>query len=196
MIRAVSNTTLLSNFAHVERPDLPTLAFPDLVMPAAVLDELREGERLGILPVLDWSEISVLEPRQEHLEEVKLLQPPLDRGEIGCLALAKANGAIAVTDDRDARKVARKLGLKISGTLGALINLIRAEQLTLAEADGLLARMIAKIPLRFTVPVSPNFMPIRPRWRPAPRLATQFKVKAKRGCVQALRRVRRTSISQ
>ncbi len=143
MIRAVSNTTLLSNFAHVQRPDLPTRAFPDLVMPNAVMEELREGERLGLLPILDWSEIPVLEPEPEHLAEVERLQPPLDRGEIACLALAKANDAIAVTDDRDARKVAHKLGLKISGTLGALINLVRSDKLTLAEADGLLARMVA-----------------------------------------------------
>ena len=46
MILAVTNTALLSNFAHARRPDLLPLAFPGMVIPSPVLEELREGERL------------------------------------------------------------------------------------------------------------------------------------------------------
>ena len=143
MILAVTNTTLLSNFAHVSRSDLPSLAFPGLAMPTTVREELDDGERLGLLPALDWSAIPIVVPDAAQLDEVGRLQPPLDRGEISCLALAKGHGAIAITDDRDARKVARTLGLKISGTLGALILLVKGWHLSLGEADALLAKMVA-----------------------------------------------------
>lgn len=143
MILAVTNTTLLSNFAHVRRPDLPSLAFPGLAMPTTVREELDEGEGLGLLPALDWSAIPVVVSDAAQLDEVRRLRPPLDRGEIGCLALAKSHDAVAVTDDRDARKVARTLGLKVSGTLGALILLTKGQHLTLNESDRLLAEMIA-----------------------------------------------------
>lgn len=143
MILAVANNTLLSNFAHVRKPDLPLLAYPGLVIPTTVLEELETGERLGILPRLDWSSVPVVEPDPVHLERVGQMKPRLDRGEIACLALASANHAIAVTDDRDARKVARALGLEIAGTLGALVLLVRRKHLNLDTADGLLARMIS-----------------------------------------------------
>ncbi|MBI5652151.1 MAG: DUF3368 domain-containing protein [Chloroflexi bacterium] len=47
------------------------------------------------------------------------------------------------TDDWDARRVAQRLGIPITGTLGILAILVKDETLTVTEADALLARMIA-----------------------------------------------------
>ena len=71
-------------------------------------------------------------------------QVPLDRGEITCIAVALRLDAVLVTDDRDARRVAQVMGLEISGTLGALRNLVRQDQLTMQSADELLSQMIAQ----------------------------------------------------
>ena len=142
MILAVSNSTILSNFALAKRPDLLLQAFPGLVMPTAVWEEIGVGERLGLLPKLDWSRIPVVRPDPARLAEVERSKPRLDRGEAACIALARAHGAVVVTDDRDARRVAQHLGLKISGTLGALILLVQREILTISEADAVLATMI------------------------------------------------------
>lgn len=49
-----------------------------------------------------------------------------------------------VTDDRDARRVVRELGLEVSGTLGALCNLVDQRHLTIEAADELLAKMLSK----------------------------------------------------
>jgi predicted nucleic acid-binding protein len=46
-----------------------------------------------------------------------------------------------LTDDRDARCAARETGLMVSGTLGALMNLVQGKALSLAEADEFLATM-------------------------------------------------------
>ena len=48
---------------------------------------------------------------------------------------------MVLTDDRDARKVARKTDVPVSGTLGCLMNLIDSGILSITAADELLALM-------------------------------------------------------
>ena len=52
-------------------------------------------------------------------------------------------GCRFLTDDRDARELARRLRIPLSGTLGVLARLIDIGCLRLEEADALLAQMIA-----------------------------------------------------
>lgn len=156
MTLAVANTTVLSNFAHVRRADLPLLAFPSLVVPTEVLDEIRQGERLNLLPALDWSAIPVVDPHPADLETVRRMRPSLDAGETACLAVALARQAVVVTDDWEARQVAKSLGLGVSGTLGALILLGEQQRLSIDEADQLLAGMISagyRSPVRSIIPL-------------------------------------------
>jgi len=68
----------------------------------------------------------------------------LDPGEVTCIVLAISIKAVVATDDASARRVARSLGLAVSGTLGALANLVDGGYLTLALADQLLQTMIVK----------------------------------------------------
>lgn len=144
MKAAVADTTLLSNFAHVKRPDLPLIAFPKLIVPGVVLREIAQGERLRLLPVCDWSLIPRAEPDERALSIVEHLRPTLDEGELACLALASRLSAVVVTDDRAARQAAHSLGLEVSGTLGALCNLVNGDHLSTDEADQLLNKMRAR----------------------------------------------------
>ena len=156
MTLAVADTTLLSNFAHVRRGELPCLAFPSLAAPSAVLEEIRQGERLGLLPALDWSVIPIIDPDPVDLERVRRVRPSLDKGETACLAVALARDAVVITDDWEARQVALSLGLELSGTLGALILLIEQERLAIDEADQLLSGMISagyRSPVRSIIPL-------------------------------------------
>lgn len=144
MIPAVSDTTLLSNFSHANRPDLPQLAFPGLVMPSAVLREFEGGVRLGFLPPYSWHEVPLLDPTPLEMSALDKACESLHEGERACIALALRLQAIVVTDDRDARKVVQALGLEISGTLGALCSLVDQKHLTIQEADEILAKMLFK----------------------------------------------------
>ncbi len=144
MARAVSDTTLLSNFSHAGRPDLPKLAFPGLVIPTAVLEELNEGVRLGYFQSHDWGSIPLLDPTPLETSALEQSSPSLHEGERACIALALRLKALVVTDDRDARGVAKALGLEISGTLGALYNLVDQRHLTVEAADELLDKMRSK----------------------------------------------------
>ena len=129
MAEAICDTSPLQYLHQIKHLDvLPSLATRVLV-PPAVVDELQEGMRLGLdLPdvnTLDW--VEVLRPAgASALPLVTDLGP----GESEALALAlEYREAVIVLDDRVARNVARTLGLKMTGTLGLLLDAKRARRI-------------------------------------------------------------------
>jgi predicted nucleic acid-binding protein len=140
---ALLDTTLLSNFAQVRRPDLLRAASgPDPATTPAVLGELRAGESLGLVPACDWSWLQVLEPTDDERRTAIEFARQLDPGEAECLAVALERNCPFLSDDFAARRTAELRGLAVSGTLGVLARLIEAGLLSLAEANVLLAQMI------------------------------------------------------
>ena len=139
----VSDTTVLSNFAHAQRPDFLQSAFPNLAVPPAVRSELRQGEQEGRIPVCDWDwlqPIALSEAQQQLADD---FSQTLGRGESECIALALERGWLLLTDDRDARRVAVDRAVSISGTLGSLVILVDRQVLSRTEADDHLRVMIA-----------------------------------------------------
>jgi predicted nucleic acid-binding protein len=143
MILLLDNT-VLSNFATVRRPDLLRAAFGDrLATPQEAFDELQAGVRHGALPDLDWSWLPVWTLEADEMFRYREFLLTLNAGEAACLAMAAVRECHILTDDRDAREMARRLKIPLSGTLGTLIRLVDLGILSLEEADGLLAQMIA-----------------------------------------------------
>jgi predicted nucleic acid-binding protein len=52
------------------------------------------------------------------------LRKRVDLGEASCLAIAKERGWIFLTDDDKARRIAKQLGVRLSGTIGVLVTAI------------------------------------------------------------------------
>jgi predicted nucleic acid-binding protein len=130
---ALLDNTVLSNFATVRRPDLLRAAFGDQLATARqAFDELQAGVRQGSLPDLDWSWLPVWSLDEAELPRYHDFLRTLNAGEAACL-----------TDARDAREMAHRLRIPLSGTLGILVRLVDLGVLPLDEADGLLAQMIA-----------------------------------------------------
>jgi len=140
----LADTTVLNNFAQVRRPDLLRAAFSSLASPQAVRQELAAGERLGRVPVCDWSWLKLIELTEAERSRAEDLERLLQAGEAACLAIAEARGGGVLTDDSSARRLAIGLGLETSGTLGSLVKLVRRETLNLVEGDQLLAEMIRR----------------------------------------------------
>ena len=138
----VLDTTVLSNFAHVQRPELlyMILGATALTSPK-VMAELRMGEMLGLVPHCDWRWLAAvkLEPEEEKLADAFLDR--VDAGEAGCLAIAILRHCSILTDDFAARRLAAEHGVPVSGTLGLLVRLVQAQHLSVAQADLLLADM-------------------------------------------------------
>jgi predicted nucleic acid-binding protein len=137
------DTTVLSNFAHIERLDLLCLALPEAATTPQVLAELERGVTSGHVPACncEWLEVVRLAPTEEaSLARVRLI---LDDGEASCIAVALERKGILFSDDLDARRFARRRGLCVSGTLGVLALLVKRGHLVAAEADDCLHEMIA-----------------------------------------------------
>ena len=141
MIGSVVDNTVLSNFAHIEQPRLLALAFDEIVTVQAVMDELAVGEELKRVPDVDWSWLTITQLTDDELAVAHSLQQSLGRGESACIAVAAARRWLLMTDDRDARRKAREKAVTVSGTLGALMNLVRRKTLSMPEADQFLIVM-------------------------------------------------------
>lgn len=89
------DTTVLSNFAHVRRPDLPrTVLGPHLAVTPGVLAELHAGELASLVPSCDWGWLTVLAPTAAESAAAADLERQLDPGEANAW-LWRCSAAIA-----------------------------------------------------------------------------------------------------
>lgn len=141
----VLDTSVLSNFAHVDRVGL----LCDLPRPATVAvvrAELESGRETHpylarALAVLGGP-IPVCRPssRAEQIEAE--LMETLDPGEAQVLAVAAATDGTAVTDDGDARSCASERAIPVTGSIGLLVRFVEDGRLTANTADDYLKRWI------------------------------------------------------
>ncbi|WP_297487476.1 DUF3368 domain-containing protein [Thermococcus sp.] len=106
-----------------------------------VIEEFKIGVRRGRYPPVEIP-LEVTELTEEEKNLYERLSRSLGRGEASCIAVARNRGLIFLSDDYDARKKARLLGVKVSGTIGLLVLGVKKNVLTLDEADKLLQKMI------------------------------------------------------
>lgn len=121
---AVSNTSPLLNLAIIGRLALIEQQFCEVLIPPAVLRELRAGESLPGSELLSdalrkgWLRVVELETR----DVANVLWRTLDEGEAEAIALAlQLETEVILLDERDGRRAALAAGLKPVGVLGVLL---------------------------------------------------------------------------
>ena len=124
----VSNTSPIMNLATVDMLDLLRLQFEEVLVPAAVIDELRlDTDYPGTDKIRDAMDAGWL--RQVDLEDdrvARALRRELDDGEAEAIALAlQLRVQSILMDERDGRSVAKSMGLVPIGVIGVLV---RAKQ--------------------------------------------------------------------
>jgi len=141
----IADTTVLSNFALVQRPELLSMAGSEVITAAQVMEEIRRGVERGLLPLWDWQWLSIC--TLDTPEEVQLFEHisrRLGQGEAACLALAIQRGYTFLTDDGDARRWSHRAEIPVSGTIGILVRLVQRGTLTIDEGNALLTEMRQK----------------------------------------------------
>ena len=142
----IADTTVLSNFALVQRPELLRMAGPEDVLTAAQgMEEIRRGVERGILPPCDWQWLPIC--TLDTPEEVQLFEHisrRLGQGEAACLALAVHRVFTFLTDDGDTRRWSHRAEVPVSGTIGILVRLVQSGTLTIDEGNALLTEMRQK----------------------------------------------------
>jgi hypothetical protein len=128
----VSNTSPLLNLAIIGQLSLLNEQFGTILIPPTVQEELRvemdlPGSR-GIREAIGAGWIQLEEVKDKPF--VKVLQRELDKGEAETIALALQAGAEwTLLDEREGRRVAKSLGLRVTGVLGILLRARREGKL-------------------------------------------------------------------
>jgi predicted nucleic acid-binding protein len=140
---AILDTTILSNFAMVKRPDLIfSLWLKHACTTSAVMREyLETSDKVTYQPSY-WKELNVLELTDQEETFCQQLSTRLGVGERTCIAVAIHSNALFVSDDQDARRSAMNYAIQVSGTLGILIACTQQNLLSVEQANKLLAFMI------------------------------------------------------
>ncbi len=112
---AISNTSPLIALKHAGLIEKLSLVFRKVIVPPSVMKELSVKEREYFQSL---SFLSVEEPHNKNV--VTVLKTVVDEGEAEAIALALEKGHVLIIDDLKGRKLARRLGLRIIGTLGLL----------------------------------------------------------------------------
>ena len=93
------------------------------------------GERPGAREVARAKWITVRDVTAQEI--VQLLEMELEEGEAEAIALAHEIGAkVVLLDERDARRAAKQLGLRVLGTVGILIWARRAGEIVSLRNGG------------------------------------------------------------
>lgn len=127
----VVNSTPIIALCLIDQFDLLQKLYDRVMIPTAVQAEVSAGGIAGV---------GVRELREAVWVDIVSLQDPsradliadLERGEAEVIALAQEQSAdLVVIDERLARKHAKRLGMRLTGTLGILL---RAKQLGMVMA--------------------------------------------------------------
>ncbi len=122
-MRAVTNSSILIALSTIGQLSLLHQRFPDGVfLPQAVWREVVETGK-GQPGAQDVASASWLTIRQvTNTSLISLLRIELDEGEAEAIALFAENPVDAILlDEKNARRVARQMGLPVLGTVGILI---------------------------------------------------------------------------
>ncbi len=128
----VSNTSPVLNLAIIGQLDLLYQQFGEVLIPPAVLQELKvDGELPGVQPIrlaLQHNWLRVIELSTTAV--ARALKRDLDNGEAEAIALSLQLGATTVLmDEHDGRAVAKAMGLTPVGVLGVLLRANRTGNL-------------------------------------------------------------------
>jgi hypothetical protein len=122
-VKIVSNASVLIGLSSIGKLSLLRERFPSgILIPEAVRREVvDEGEgRPGTREISEAKWIGVQKVGDRRI--VDLLRTELDEGEAEAIALAHEEGAkIILLDERDARRAAKRMNLRVLGTVGVLI---------------------------------------------------------------------------
>lgn len=106
---AAADSTCLIGLERVSRTDLiPQLFEPIFIAPAIAMEFGKP---------IPWTN-AVVSPDPHEVAALALM---VDAGEAEAIAIAVEKNCLLITDDKQARKVARSLGLRVIGTVGILI---------------------------------------------------------------------------
>ena len=124
MPKVIINTSPIQYLYQTNLLDLLPQMYGNIILPQGVAIELAEGRNLGVaLPnTEDYPWFRPVPSPNLNLTPLSAAIDILGRGELEAIALGLENpDSLVILDDGLARKSAKDLGLKITGTIGILL---------------------------------------------------------------------------
>ena len=139
----VLDTTVLNNFLQAGCVELLQQLSTTVYVCPAVFAEIEQGIRLGKVPsaALEWLPKATLSADEEALTAG--LPARLGAGEAESIAVAYSRDWWLATDDRAARRIAARLRVTTTGTVGILVYCVNSRLVRLEQANELLERMMS-----------------------------------------------------
>jgi len=119
-MKVVSNSTCIIALLRVGRLAILKDLFERILIPEEVYREIYVDGKEGFIEFegADFFEVKKIKNKRFF----NLLRELIDDGEAASIILAlEENANLIILDDKDARKIAEKLGLKVIGTAGILL---------------------------------------------------------------------------
>ncbi len=120
----ISDTSVITNLAAIEQLNLLPQLYHQVIIPEAVYRELTEIEPPvpGTIEVKNASWVEIRQVVNKSIIQQLQEQARLDIGESEAISLAlELNADLLLIDERRGRAEANRLGLRITGLLGLLI---------------------------------------------------------------------------
>jgi len=140
--KAIVNSTPLIALSLIGRFSLLKAIFDEVIVPAAVYDEVvsRGRGRPGVEEVKNADWVVVKAPKEKSSLPPMLLG--LDQGEVDVILLAQELEADWVlVDEKLGRRTAKAVGLRVKGTLGILLVAYQAGLISRQEAIEAVGRL-------------------------------------------------------
>lgn len=118
MRKVIVNTTPIIALAEIDRLDLLHKLYGEITIPNAVFEEILSEPAKSMVTACGWIHV---ERVQDDSSKV-MYKARLHAGEVEVMILALEKQAdLVIIDDNAAKKTAKYLGLKVTGTLGVLL---------------------------------------------------------------------------
>jgi predicted nucleic acid-binding protein len=107
----ISDTSCLIILANIDELDLLHKVYGQIITTPEIANEYGE-------PLPEWVEIITVSDKYRQ----QILEMQIDRGESSAIALAlETPDCTVILDDHKARKIAERLGITFTGTIGVII---------------------------------------------------------------------------
>ena len=139
------DNTALTNFALIDQLGLLSKYLRDkLVITQEVKDEFFNGIAAGKLSKnsnIEWVHMTSFKDQNEQ-NLFRRLCERFGKGESSILSIAINRKWKIITDDIDARKIAQREEIAVTGSIGLLVYLIKKGNIMLADGNNMLEKMI------------------------------------------------------
>lgn len=154
-MKVIINATPLIHLGKLGKLNLLTQLYSNIITTREVKNEVltKNYPEYSVLKMAFDNWIMIQDANDKTVMDNLILSQQIDFGEASVIALAleQENDVLLLLDDLIARSIAKSLGIKISGTLGIILEALYSKILSADEIKLLFDDLVTETPFRISV---------------------------------------------